>query len=213
MDSFVGLKGTNRGLIITLDAYTSLDKIIEELTERLEKVKDFFADGQYGVIISGRELIESEKIKLENIISSIANRQVATVYEMKDYNINDANKVKTNSSAKSDEFHYGTLRSGQTLHSLGNLVVVGDVNPGAELIAVGNVVVMGALRGIVHAGCNGDRNAFVTALRLNPTQLRIADIITRPPDDYINTELVPEIAFIRDNNIYIDRLMVRNEIR
>ena len=77
-------------------------------------------------------------------------------------------------------YHRGTLRGGQTLHNLGNIVVIGDVNPGAELIASGDVVVFGALRGVAHAGAQGDASARVVALELAPTQLRIATMITTP---------------------------------
>jgi len=75
-----------------------------------------------------------------------------------------------------------TLRSGQSIHYDGNIVILGDVNPGAEVVAAGNVVVMGILRGVVHAGANGNEAAVVIALRLQPTQLRIANHITRAPD-------------------------------
>ena len=74
-------------------------------------------------------------------------------------------------------YHRGTLRGGQALHNLGNLVVIGDVNPGAELVASGDIVVFGALRGVAHAGAQGDRSARVIALELAPTQLRIATLI------------------------------------
>ena len=74
-------------------------------------------------------------------------------------------------------YHRGTLRGGQALHNLGNVVVIGDVNPGAELVASGDIVVFGALRGVAHAGAQGDRSARVIALELVPTQLRIATVI------------------------------------
>ncbi|MBC7106160.1 MAG: septum site-determining protein MinC, partial [Firmicutes bacterium] len=67
-----------------------------------------------------------------------------------------------------------TLRSGQRLCYNGNVVILGDVNPGAEVVAAGNVIVMGVLRGVVHAGANGNEEAVVLAFRLRPTQLRIA---------------------------------------
>ena len=74
-------------------------------------------------------------------------------------------------------YHRGTLRGGQALHNMGNIVLVGDVNPGAELIASGDIVVVGALRGTAHAGAQGDRTARVIALEFAPTQLRIATVI------------------------------------
>jgi septum formation inhibitor MinC len=74
-------------------------------------------------------------------------------------------------------YHRGTLRGGQALHNLGNIVLVGDLNPGAELIASGDIIVVGALRGTAHAGAQGDQGARVIALEFAPTQLRIATVI------------------------------------
>ena len=74
-----------------------------------------------------------------------------------------------------------TLRSGFSLQHAGHVVVIGDVNPGAQVIATGNVVVWGRLRGMVHAGAEGDSKAVVCALDLSPTQLRISDRIAVTP--------------------------------
>jgi len=75
-----------------------------------------------------------------------------------------------------------TLRSGQSVSHKGHLVIIGDVNPGAEVTADGDITVWGALRGIAHAGINGDTNAEIRALRLQPIQIRIAHAIARSPD-------------------------------
>lgn len=80
-------------------------------------------------------------------------------------------------------YHRGTLRGGQALHNLGNIVLIGDVNPGAELVASGDIVVFGALRGVAHAGAQGDLQARVIALELAPTQLRIATCIASGPEN------------------------------
>ena len=97
-----------------------------------------------------------------------------------------------------------TLRSGQLLKSEGNIVIIGDVNPGAEVVAKGNIFVMGSVKCIVHAGAEGNREAVVVALNLVPTQLRIADIITRAPDENVKANYIPEVAYIRDNRIFIE---------
>lgn len=98
-----------------------------------------------------------------------------------------------------------TLRSGQSIHYHGNVVVLGDVNPGAEIVAGGNVVVMGSLRGVVHAGAVGNADAVVTAFRLLPTQLRIADQITRSPDGIYPDPGMAETAKIVDGIVVIQR--------
>ncbi len=92
-----------------------------------------------------------------------------------------------------------TLRSGAQLNSAGHVTVIGDVNPGAQIIAGGNVVVWGRLRGMVHAGAAGDEEAVVCALDLSPTQLRIATHIAIPPIE--RGETVPEIAFVKDGQV------------
>ena len=98
-----------------------------------------------------------------------------------------------------------TLRSGQNLHYDGNVVVMGDVNPGAEIVASGHVLVMGSLRGLVHAGATGEEEATVTALHLAPTQLRIASHITRPPDGSADDEAkLPEVARVKNETVIIE---------
>lgn len=104
-----------------------------------------------------------------------------------------------------------TLRSGQSIRYGGNVVIIGDVNPGAEVTATGNIMVMGALRGVVHAGAGGDEKAVIMAFRLEPTQLRIANHITRPPDnETVNTDF-PEMARIRDGVVTIEAFQTGGE--
>jgi septum site-determining protein MinC len=92
-----------------------------------------------------------------------------------------------------------TLRSGFNLTYPGHVAVIGDVNPGAQIIAGGNVVVWGRLRGLVHAGAEGDESAVVCAMDLAPTQLRIAGHIAIPPQE--RGEPRPEIAFVKDGEV------------
>ena len=93
-----------------------------------------------------------------------------------------------------------TLRSGQQLRHPGSIVVIGDVNPGAEIVAGGDVVVWGRLRGTVHAGATGNATALVCALDLAPTQLRIAQYITRSPEGR-RRKPQPEVARVRNGQI------------
>jgi septum site-determining protein MinC len=98
-------------------------------------------------------------------------------------------------------YHRGTVRGGQSLQQLGNIVIAGDVNPGAELVASGDILVFGALRGTAHAGAQGDAAARVFALELVPTQLRIATFIAADETD--RQPQKPEVAFVKDEGIAI----------
>jgi len=97
-----------------------------------------------------------------------------------------------------------TLRSGQVITYPGHVVIMGDVNPGAEVRAGGSIVVLGSLRGTVHAGAWGDEKAVVIAFRLKPTQLRIAHLISRSPDGGGEEPQEPEIARIQEGLVVIE---------
>ncbi len=101
-------------------------------------------------------------------------------------------------------YHHGTLRGGQALEHAGNIIVVGDVNPGAELVAGGDILVFGTLRGVAHAGAQGDASARIYALELIPTQLRIAAMIAAADaGERASAAKVPEAAFISGGRIVI----------
>jgi septum site-determining protein MinC len=92
-----------------------------------------------------------------------------------------------------------TIRSGNSINFSGHVIVLGDVNPGGEVVAGGNVIVWGRLRGMVHAGAEGDDQAMVCALDLSPTQVRISDKIVIPPGE--EGKRGPEIARIKDGEV------------
>lgn len=98
-----------------------------------------------------------------------------------------------------------TIRSGQRVFYPGNVVILGDVNPGGEVVAGGNIIVMGTFRGVAHAGAMGEEGAVVAALRLEPSQLRIAGYITRAPEGDFSSPHHPEIARVQDGIVIIEQ--------
>ena len=99
--------------------------------------------------------------------------------------------------------HRGTLRSGEHLQSEGSVLLLGDVNPGAQVSAAGHVLVWGRLRGVAHAGCHGDGQARITALQLRPLQLRIAGAVARCPEEAPAAGQAEEARLV-DGQIRID---------
>ncbi|MGC9503378.1 septum site-determining protein MinC [Baaleninema sp.] len=97
-----------------------------------------------------------------------------------------------------------TLRSGTEIRHPGNVVLVGDVNPGAEVIAEGDILIWGRLRGVAHAGAAGNRQALIMALQMEPTQIRIADSVARAPSDK-PSQYYPEVAYVTPQGIRISR--------
>jgi septum site-determining protein MinC len=106
-------------------------------------------------------------------------------------------------------YHDATLRGGQSVHHSGNVVIVGDVNPGAEIVAFGDIAVFGRLAGVAHAGAGGNAAARVMAFDLDPTQLRIASFIGAELERPQRRSHQPEAAFVLDGKIAVvplDRL-------
>lgn len=102
-----------------------------------------------------------------------------------------------------------TIRSGRSIWHEGDIVILGDVNPGAEVIAAGSVIVWGRIRGLVHAGALGNVDASICALDLSPTQLRIADQIAVAPNDN-QTNSVPEQASIVNGQIVAEAWHIKH---
>ena len=104
-----------------------------------------------------------------------------------------------------------TIRSGQEIKTPGSVMICGNVNPGAQIIAGGSIDIRGACKGLVHAGAYGDTSAFIVADQLMPTQIRIADRIAQPQENMKKPQAA-ERASIKDGKIVIEP-MERQEIK
>ena len=110
----------------------------------------------------------------------------------------ESSKIESIISASSLGIHIGTLRSGEVLEAIKNVLILGDVNPGAKVIAGGDVMIWGRLLGIAHAGKNGNVEAKITALQLRPVQLRIASKVARGPKEKPDEGLAEEASIEED---------------
>lgn len=197
------LKGiTVPALLIKLDKEKSFEENLKELEEKLSSA---FFENSYAVIDYQDLNLTKEQIdKLEDILKKYNSKILGYKFHKteKDNNRKEINKIIEKKALK---IVNRTVRSGQRIEHDGDILILGDVNPDAYIIASGNVIVMGKLRGIVHAGANGDETAIVLALKLMPQQLRIASFFSRSPD-VIEEPEYPEKAYIEDNQIYIEKI-------
>ena len=183
----------------------------DHFKRRVEDTKQFFEGAKSNVTFTGRNLSDDEEHALLDIITAETTLDVP--YVVQEESAGPINPSFVNNSAPSHlphnthltSYHQGGLRSGQSIRFNGSVVVIGDVNPGSEIIAEGHVIVLGALKGLVHAGCNGDESCIVTGLIFAPTQLRIANIITYIPDD--KKQRQPSCAYLQDGQVFIAPLM------
>jgi septum site-determining protein MinC len=105
-----------------------------------------------------------------------------------------------------------TLRSGIEIRHPGTVIILGDVNPGSSVVADGDVMVWGNLRGVVQAGASGNSNCLITALKMEPTQIRIADYVARAPENQ-PAQYYPEVAYVMGGGIRIAKLADFNKSR
>ncbi|MGE4282696.1 MAG: septum site-determining protein MinC [Clostridia bacterium] len=209
----VVFKGSKNGITVILDTGLSIAEIIERMKQKLVDSSSFFAGAKLNISFTGRILDESEQQQITEVLKETIGNDMHITYNVIDSDNRQGFYDFCEISEGLAKFHRGTIRSGQRLTAEESLVIFGDINPGAEIAAGGNVIVMGSLRGIVHAGCFGNRYSIVAALNLHPTQLRIADIITRSPDDEENKHgFVPEIAYVKDDMIYIDAYLPKKSV-
>ena len=192
-------------LVITLDKDAEYTDIKAKLSQVLELGSDTFSGVTGTIIINGRRLLSDEEVEIKNMISEKTELEIK-FEKPKQMGLatidNIFNKDTTISTAKVCR---GTIRSGQRIEFEGSVIILGDVNGGAEVIAEGNVVVLGTLRGFAHAGAKGNRSAFVAAESINPTQLRIADVIMKHEIEKNDMEYGYEIATIKMGEIVVEK--------
>ncbi|MCB9107172.1 MAG: septum site-determining protein MinC [Anaerolineales bacterium] len=209
------IKGTSNGLIITMGP-GEWQGLIEDLSAQLGAKASFFKGGRVALRVGARQLtpaqltavgetLNSHNVSLWAVESEDAGTRQAAALLSLETDIGPAkSKVNPPRVARSNIDSIvtrRTLRSGQILRHSGNVVIIGDVNPGAEIQAGGDVIVWGRLRGSVHAGVKTGSEAIVCALQLSPMQLRIGDVITLPPPDDAQREMIPEIASVQNGQI------------
>ncbi|MCK4260518.1 MAG: septum site-determining protein MinC [Halanaerobiales bacterium] len=200
------VRGNNQGLTIYLNEQIEFPNILEELKEKFVNANDFFRGSSITINSGNRVISPYEKIALINLCQEF---ELAGI-EFVSTPMLSAQFLQNKALIKNEDdtlILKRTIRSGQKVSYRGNMTIIGDVNPGAEVIASGDVIVMGHLWGVVHAGAQGNTEAEVYAISLQPTQLRIAHCISRSPDGKVirkRGKIKPERAFIKDGFIVIE---------
>jgi septum site-determining protein MinC len=212
----VQIKGIREGLLITLGDGTWRE-LKDAIIEHVQHQGEFLRGGRLAVDVGNQALNAVELCGLRDQLSengitmwAVLSNSPKTIQTAQTLGL--ATKLSppiSDQMSKPGETHLydgeatvlvrRTLRSGYSLQHPGHVVVIGDVNPGAEIVAGGNVIVWGRLRGVVHAGAEGDEYAIVCALDLSPVQLRIAGHIALTPQRRGKPQ--PEIARLQENRV------------
>jgi len=153
------------------------NKILEELREKIEELKNLYKDDTTPIKITGKVLKNKEMEEIQKIIKEKIDVEIE-FESPKTLGLAGIKKA-FNQEIKSSEtiFNKGSLRSGQRIEYEGSIVIIGDVNAGAEVIAGENITILGDLRGLAHAGAKGNRGAIIACNKIDCPQIRIADKI------------------------------------
>ena len=206
----VVIKGNKSGIRIVLDDALPFPEILEEVGKKFKESSDFLGEAQVAVSFDGRKLTEEQEAILLECIKENSKLQVVCLIDedkQREELFNQTlNEKLMAMNANSGQFFKGNLRSGQVLEFGTSVVILGDINAGAQVVSTGNVVILGALNGNVYAGASGRTNSFIFALKMNPLQIRIADVIARSSDEKTDPPKDPQIAYLENNTIYVDSL-------
>lgn len=214
MQDVISIKGNKDSLRVILDEAAEWPAVVVALHEQLEQSGSFFAGARLIIEVGDRQIEEQQLGEVLAIMEHYGLRPDALAAATREgRNAARAAGLTTrpmpSPKPPSEPSTEGgallvcrTLHSGQVVRHQGHITLIGDVNPGAQIIAGGSVVIWGRLRGLVHAGVFGDETALACALDLRPTQLRIASLIARTPDGTASG--VPEIARIEQDYIVVE---------
>ena len=208
----VEFKGSKKGIIVNIKRKATFDEIKSSIIDRLESSIGFFNGAKICSInceyLSDIQIIMlkddiSSKFDVEFIEEEENKKEIATFKTKYVNNLRSGENIEFDG----DVIVMTDMKSGSQVSATCNVVVMGDISSGARVVARGNVTVMGSVSGFIHAGSNGNKNAYVVAGNLNPKVLQIAGNIAVAPDDEnneSNKQNRPEIAFISNDTLVIE---------
>ena len=190
-------------VIVKITEDATQEKKIQDLNKKLKDLKKMYKDETTPIRVVGKILSNKEMEEIRDVITNEINVEVTfdSPTTLGLHSITRSYKKDVGTSETT--FHKGSLRSGQKLEVEGSVVIIGDVNSGAEVIAADNIAVIGTLRGLAHAGAKGNKEAIITASTLDAVQLRISNIVREIDRD---EEEIHQNAyvFVDEDNIVIE---------
>ncbi len=213
MGPSVIIKTNAYGLIIRLAAEPDFEELLQDVRKKFTDAAKFFRNSQMAVTFKGRSLSDEEEFRLVTAITECAHMQIVCLVDESEETAETYKEAVIRTLAQQSEHalvHRGTVAAGEKLKSDMDLVVLGDINPGAEVITCGSLIALGCVMGSVTVGYGGHRDTFAAALILKPAILRIADKAARSAitkrSDTGEYAVEPRIGLIREERIVLEKL-------
>ena len=192
-------------VIIKVDEEAEQKEVIATLKKKMIELKNLYKDDKTPILVVGKVLKNKEMDEIQGLIKRFLDVQI----EFDSPKVLGLHGIKRSFykeiATSETKFHKGSIRSGQRIEYEGSLVIIGDVNPGAEVIAGENVIVLGELRGLAHARAKGNMDAVIEAVSISATQIRIADIVKEieREDNVDDTREIKTYAYVEENEIIL----------
>lgn len=180
MHSSVVIKGSKAGMTVILNPEIPFEILMEDVGKKFRESAKFWGSAQMTLTLEGRALTPGEELQIVDAITANSQLEILCLLDTDADRIARCEKALTERllelQERTGQFYRGTLRRGDLLESEASMVMIGDVERGARIVARGNVIVLGTLSGSIHAGAAGNENAVIAAMEMAPSQLRIAGV-------------------------------------
>lgn len=198
MKQNISIQTKKNKVIIKINEETEQKKILSELKKKMIDLKKLYQDDNTPIFITGKHFNKKEMEEIQELI----NKEIMVEIEFDNPKILGLHGIKKTFSKEiatsETKYHRGSIRSGMKIEFEGSLVILGDVNAGAEVLAGENIVVLGILRGMAHAGAKGNKEAIIAAASIESVQIRIADKIKEIEKEELIQEEIKTCAYVDD---------------
>ena len=215
MKNLIVMKSFQNGISIYMDADAPFEDILAETADKFQNARAFFKDIKVALSLEGRELSsEEEKAMIETITDNSDVQIICLIGKNEESNrgiIKALKRVETEKEEYNGRFHKGSLKAGQTLETEGSVVIIGNVEKDAAVVASKDIVIIGSLFGEAYAGAGGEDSHFVIALKFEPQKCKIGDVRYNAAKEknglFANkNKFVPQIAYVKNDEVQVENI-------
>lgn len=209
------IKSFPNGITLLLNREADFENILQEIAVKFSEARSFFGSASMALSIEGRILTDAEELLVVETIRQNSDIRILCMIGHNEETDKSFIKAlqhveKRISGANEGQFYKGTLKDREVLETDNSIIILGDVYPGCAVISTKNIIVLGGLYGEAYAGGNGQENAYIVALEMEPERLKVGDFKykanTKQTKWGIRPKVQPKIAYVKNNRIVMEPL-------
>lgn len=203
MENCVSINLKQEEIIIKIAEQATHEEVLDCMKEKIPQLSKMYKEEKIPIFITGKVLKGKEMDEIQSLIKQDIDVEIQ-FDSPKEMGLSVIKKVYEKSTENSETKYYrGSLRCGQKISFEGSIVIIGDVNGGAEVVAGENIVILGTLRGLAHAGAKGNKKAIIATSSIDTTQMRIANLVKEINKDECEPKKYT-YTYVKENEIVIE---------